>query len=270
MCIRDSVEGARGLTATLLWAIEKVSIACATDVVVVSASLAAEARRRHLLPRRGAWLIGSGSSNGVLSADVVARVSAVDAAALREGLGLAPTDVVVGYVGRITGDKGVETLLDAAAALAGQVRLLLVGSVDEADLQGRIARIQPKVAHVDWTNDPWSYYAALDVLCLPTRREGFPNVVLEAASAGVPTVTTTATGAVDSVIDGVTGLIVPVDDAEALADALRLLADDPGRRRSLGSAARRRVETDFVPQNIWRGVDAILRGRPDPTTARIQ
>ena len=106
---------------------------------------------------------------------------------------------------------------------------------------------------------PWAQLAAMDVLCLPTKREGFPNVVLEAASVGVPTVTTRATGAIDSVMDGVTGLQYDYGDAIGLADALVRIRDEPELRDHLGTAARLRAETEFAPQRVWQGLDELYR-----------
>ncbi len=94
----------------------------------------------------------------------------------------------------------------------------------------------------------------MDVLALPTSREGFPNVVLEANASGKPAVVTWATGAVDSVIDGVTGCIVPVGDAIALADALARLLESPALAREMGENARKRVATEFQPERIWAGL----------------
>jgi glycosyltransferase involved in cell wall biosynthesis len=96
--------------------------------------------------------------------------------------------------------------------------------------------------------------ALCDTLALPTHREGFPNVVLEASAAGVPVVTTTATGAVDSVVDGVTGFLVPPGDATALAAALARLAGDPALRRHLGDNASIRARRDFSSEVIWEAM----------------
>lgn len=264
------VEGADGPMSTVLWLMERIAVLCATDVVVVSRSLGEEARRRRLLGRR-AWLVGEGSSNGVRADLVQASVAHTDGAALRERHGLQPYDVVVGFVGRITADKGVEPLLDAVATLPDQspVRLLIIGSVDDEALGHRITAMGRRVVHVDWTDDVWSYYSAMDVLCLPTRREGYPNVVLEASAAGVPTITTTATGAVDSVVDGETGLLVAIDDSTAMAVAIESLASQPTARKAMGIAARDRVDEHYQPEDIWRGIDSILRGTPADNVHQI-
>jgi glycosyltransferase involved in cell wall biosynthesis len=90
----------------------------------------------------------------------------------------------------------------------------------------------------------------MDVHVLASRREGFPNVVLEAGAMEVPTVTTRATGAVDSVLDGETGLLVDVDAPDQLAAAVERLLDDAALRARLGAAARERVVRDFGPTRV--------------------
>jgi glycosyltransferase involved in cell wall biosynthesis len=107
---------------------------------------------------------------------------------------------------------------------------------------------------IDHVRDVRPYLAAADLLVLPTRREGLPNVVLEAAAMGVPSVTTTATGAIDSVADGETGILVPPDDPHALAAAISALLKDPGLRRQMGESARRRVVTMFGPGDVAKAI----------------
>src|SRR5207302_3183011 len=92
---------------------------------------------------------------------------------------------------------------------------------------------------------------AMDVLALPTYREGFPNVPLEAQAASVPVVTTRVTGAVDSVIDGVTGRLVPAQDADALAAALIELLSHPEKRKKMGKMAAQWVEDRFRRELVW-------------------
>lgn len=253
------MEGARGVLRAVLWAMERLTVLVATDIVVVSASLGAQARRHRLLGTRPVWLIGEGSSNGVDAGAVAAAAERGRQRGLRASLGFAEDDVVVGYIGRIAPDKGVATLLDALSGVEGSpVRGLLVGSPEGMDP----ASLGSRVVHVDWTDDVWQYYSAMDILCLPTRREGFPNVVLEAAAAGVPAITTRSTGAVDSVVDGKTGVLVDVDDVSELRCALVSLAHDTARLAALGAAARDWVRTEFQPERIWSGVESIMAGRP--------
>ncbi len=257
------LEGASGPARTLLWLAERLTIALSTDVLVVSRSLGHALHTHRLLGRRPARLIGDGSSNGVDAAAVARRTAAGDRSALRERLGLAEDAFVVGYVGRLVADKGIDTLLAGVAAARTRPALLLVGSLDEPAIAATLETSVVPVAHVPWTDDVWTYYAAMDVLCLPTLREGFPNVVLEAAAAGIPSIATDATGAVDAVVDGVTGITVPVGDADGIAAAIDRLTADPDECVRMGEAARRRAARDFPPERIWAGVSATMLGEAD-------
>lgn len=258
------VEGARTWRErALLWSAERLTVGLATDVVCVSESLRHEAAARHLLGRRGAAVVlGKGSSNGVDPDRWDPALAAVDRDAVRREWDVCPDEVVIGYVGRITPDKGVDDLLAASARLSDlPLRLVLVGSMDDEGLRRRIAALGRRAIHIDLVEDLSPVYAAIDVLCLPTRREGFPNVVLEAALAGVPTVTTTATGARDSVVPGVTGWSVPTGDVDQLTDTLRSCAADRRRLREVGRAARAHALDNFRPEDIWSGLESIYLSR---------
>ena len=94
-----------------------------------------------------------------------------------------------------------------------------------------------------------------DVLALPTYREGFPTVVLEANAAGKPVVAAAATGVVDAVVNNVTGMLVPVGDEVALASALELLLQDRRRAASLGAAGRERVLREYRQERAWDALE---------------
>jgi len=263
------IEGTRGLLCALLWLTECLTIACATDVVVVSASVARRAHELRLLRRGQSWLIGDGSSNGVRADGITHRVAEADSSLLRKELGLTDSDFVVGYVGRVAEDKGIDTLLSAFALSAPDTKLLLVGPLEDEYLQTVMNGLGSRCVHVGLTDDAWRYYSVIDLFCLPTRREGFPNVVLEAAAAGIPTVTTRATGAIDSVVDGVTGFLIDVDDVNALAGVLTHASAHRHQLREMGAAARKRCLESFSPERIWRGLESILRGQPSADVRRV-
>jgi lipopolysaccharide/colanic/teichoic acid biosynthesis glycosyltransferase len=108
--------------------------------------------------------------------------------------------------------------------------------------------------------DPAPYYALMDVVALPTYREGYPIVALEAAAAGRPFVTTCVTGAAEAVADGETGLLVPARDSGALAEAVGALLDDPACAAAMAQLARSRVVAKFSQERVWRAFEEIYRG----------
>lgn len=263
------LEGESGPLSWLLWIMEKLTMYFATDVLYVSKSLAQEAARRHLLPNSKSWVIGSGSSNGVDAQAIVDRTAAVDRNVLRTELGFKSEDFVVGFVGRINRDKGIDTLMQAFRdpQINYNVRGLLIGSIEDRTLVKEIDSLSGLIKTVNWTDDVWGHFPAMDVLCLPTQREGFPNVVLEAAAAAIPTVTTRATGAIDSVVPNKTGMLIDVGDERALVDRLNELCQDRELVSSLGQAARRRAFDEYAQEKIWQGIAEILKGTSCPQHA---
>lgn len=256
------LETSTGVSRRIFTFLERLAIRSATRTLVVSRSLASRAVELRLGAPADFTVLGDGSSNGIdVAAFERSLPSADELTALRTRLALSTEQPVVGFVGRLTEDKGLLVLSAAVTRLAEEgtaFQLLVVGGVEgDSSAADLIAPANASVTTVTtgFVNDPEKYYPLMDVLCLPTLREGFPNVVLEAAAAGVPTVTTTATGAVDSVVDGETGLIVPVGDADALADGLRRLIADRGLRETYGAAAKVRARTRFDRAVVWAAQD---------------
>lgn len=247
------LEGASGGSWWLLWLMERLTILSATRTVANSPSLAARARELGLTTGRFVSHTWPGSDHGVDSS-AFRRVRSAHQARIR--MGLSPGLPVIGFVGRLTMDKGVDTLIGSLEHLTGGPlhQVLMVGGHDTSKDANWPARIRMATdvpvtftGHTDAVRD---WLECMDVLVLPSRREGFPNVVLEAAAMEVPTITTEATGARDSVKPGSTGLLVPVSCERSLAAALRQLLHDPASRGEMGANARRWVEEAFDPSTI--------------------
>jgi glycosyltransferase involved in cell wall biosynthesis len=135
--------------------------------------------------------------------------------------------------------------------------LLLVGWFDAAeDALGAWTRARieshPRIHCTGFVADTAPYYRAMDLMVLPTWREGFPNAVLEAAATGLPVITTECTGSRDSVVPEVTGLLIPPGYPEAISEAVLKLLRDPLRRWTMGQAARAWVCAHFADEYVLR------------------
>jgi glycosyltransferase involved in cell wall biosynthesis len=176
---------------------------------------------------------------------------AVDPAEVRADFGWPADAPVALFAGRLMAQKGVDVLiraLDLLQHIRPALRTLIVGDGplrDELEETAHAFRLDDKLKFTGHRDDVPRLLAAADLLVLPSRYEGLPNVVLEAMAYGKPVVATAAPGTTEVVSDGVTGRLAPVDDANALALALRTLVDDPAERARLGAAGRARVEREF-------------------------
>lgn len=224
----------------LLWA-ERLTAACAHVVLCNSASLRAEAIALRLAPASKLCLLGEGSTHGVDSLRFSPGPTQV-----RAQWKIPREAPLIGFVGRLTRDKGLPELIESFHQILRaepSAHLLLVGWFDASedalgkDLRARIEN-HPRMRCTGLVQDTAPYYRAMDVLVLPTWREGFPNVVLEAAATGIPVVTTACTGARDSVVPEVTGLLIPPGSSEAISEAVLKLVRDAQLRRRMGEAAR--------------------------------
>ncbi len=247
------VEGTTGLKRRILLAAERAASACAQIVLCNSRSMRAEALALGVAPEAKLSLLGDGSSNGV-----DAERFSPGPKDVRDRLGLPREAYVVGFVGRLTCDKGLPELMEAFETVLKaepETHLLLVGWFDAAEdalsaqLRSRIEK-HPRVHCTGFVADTAPYYRAMDVMVLPTRREGFPNAVLEAAASGIPVVTTVATGSRDSVVPEVTGLLIPPGYPEAISEAVLKLLRDPERRRLMGKAARAWVMEHYANDRV--------------------
>jgi glycosyltransferase involved in cell wall biosynthesis len=274
---------ARGVRRALLTGTETVSCRLAHHVLCVSHSVRRLAVDAGLCPPGKVETLRAGSANGVDAAGRFhpGRLPEGTRAEVRARYALPADAVVAGFVGRIVRDKGLVELAGAwrelRAACPG-LHLLVVGPFEPQDpVPPEVdawLRSDPRVRLAGHTREIAPLYAAMDVVVLPTYREGFNTVLLEAAAMGLPAVASRVPGCVDAVVDGVTGTLVPPRDAPALAAAIRRYVEDSDLRRRHGQAGREHVLRHFRPEDLREAVYAVYcrllgqaRGRAAPPAA---
>jgi glycosyltransferase involved in cell wall biosynthesis len=184
---------------------------------------------------------------------------------LRQVLGIPPTSLVVGWVGRMTAVKRTNDVIRALRRLVDRgidARLLLVGDGPDRAALERFASelgVIRRCLFVGYQHDVARFYAAIDVFLLPSANEGTPVSVIEALAAGRPAVATNVGGVPDVIRDGVDGFLVQIGDVETLADRLAELAGDSERRRSMGEAGRTRMMERYAVDRLVDDVDLLYR-----------
>jgi glycosyltransferase involved in cell wall biosynthesis len=250
---------ATGLKRRILRWTERTACRLAHQVICVSESLREVMIAEGLCPPERIKVLEHGSIDGVEADEMFnpARVSTELAQVVRARYQIPPGALVIGFVGRIVRDKGLIELSESWRALREEcpsLQLLVVGPVESqdpipADVEATL-RSDPRIHLAGMVHDMPSIYRALDVLVLPTYREGFPASLLEAAAMEVPVIATRIPGCVDAVCDGETGLLVPVRDVEALTAAIRMYVGDAELRRRHGAKGRDRARRMFDPEMI--------------------
>lgn len=173
---------------------------------------------------------------------------------IRKAFTLTDSDVVILYLGRLTHDKGIRDLVRAFTRIEGaHAHLLLVGPDEghlKPDLMSDAQECLDRLHFAGFTNEPEKYMAAADIFCLPSYREGFGNVIIEAAAVGIPAVGSRIYGLTDAVEDNVSGLLFEVRDVDDLATKLAELVANSELRNQLGRQAKQRVESRFSSERL--------------------
>ncbi|APR99604.1 glycosyltransferase family 4 protein [Pajaroellobacter abortibovis] len=182
---------------------------------------------------------------------------------LKKDMNIPYSSQVIGYVGRITCDKGIPELQESWNLIKKKnqnVYLVIIGSLDEREKNENLYSNfcnDPQVRLIPHTDIPEQYYAIFDLFVLPSYREGFPNVLNEAAAMQLPIVTSNAIGCTDAVEHEVTGTVVPIGDTISLTQAIEKYLNNHNLRREHGIAGRKRVERLFAQKPIWEALEQL-------------
>ncbi len=174
--------------------------------------------------------------------------------AIRKQLKIEDHQLIFLFIGRLNRDKGVLDLAHAFSQLNNRhLHLLFVGP-DEQGMQTEIMKLEnnqkSNVHFIGHTDRPEAYMAAADVLCLPSYREGFGTVLIEAAAVGIPAIASRIYGITDAVVDNETGLLHAPRDVDAIKMLMDTIASNEALRNKLGKQARERVVKDFSSELI--------------------
>jgi glycosyltransferase involved in cell wall biosynthesis len=255
-------ETTKGLLRRVLMGAEWLACRLAHRVVCVSQSVRERAIADGITTEERAVIFGAGSCNGVDASRFAATPELMRRAAdLRRELGIPAHAPVALFVGRLTRDKGIPELAEAFSRISvrfPELRLLLVGCFEDGDpLPGDIRRMlqtHSRAIFAGATQDTAPYYALADVVILPSHREGLPIAVLEAQAAGKPVIGAAATGIVDVVADGETGILFPIGDVTALGEAIGRVIADRVLADRLGVAGQEQVKRKFGQEMIWQAL----------------
>ncbi|ERJ57729.1 glycosyltransferase family 4 protein [Sphingobacterium paucimobilis] len=259
-------ETATGAKRRLLILIEHLTAYLSTKVVNVSDSVLEKVNSDGLGRKKKDIILSKGTCNGI-NTERYSRLrfeSTNSVGFLRKSLNLDKTDFVIGFVGRLVKDKGIIDLMNAWEVLRDRgvkAKLLLIGPFETRDgIPERIRRQimeDSHIIHVDFIEDVAAYYMLIDVLVLPSYREGFPTVVLEASSMSIPVLTTRVTGCVDAIIDSHTGVHITHEPRD-IASKIEIYYKNPELRRLHGKNGREFVDRFFRQEVVWKEIEEKL------------
>ena len=254
-------EGQRGIRRTMLRFFEKLICFLSTHILPNAHEMTDVVEQQVLTRKSKCEVILNGSACGVDLEECDPERWKRRREQMRGELRIPQNSTVVGTVARLTSDKGINELVSAFAEIAeeiGCVHLLIVGAQEEKDElwpdTEQIIGTHPRIRAVGWQKSQIPYYMVMDVFCLPTYREGFPQSLLEAAAMGLPVVSTDVMGCREAIVNGETGFLVESRNSEALIEPLKRLILDPELRETMGRSGRRRVVQMFDRRDVIQAV----------------
>jgi len=247
-----------GLLKILLKIFDKIIYRFSTKVIVDSRSQRLFLLQHKVISQERSIVIGSGSLGGVntrlFSPNIINR------SAIRQKMSVGLDNIVYLFVGRLDVDKGILELVKAYSEVSKNVSktsLWLVGPV-ETDIDVLLDLIKKlkinSILFMPYTTAPEKFMAAADVFCLPSRREGFGTVIIEAAACGIPAIGSRIYGLTDAIVHEETGFLVDMGNINALTDKMILLGSDNSLRQRLGHTAMKRAHSLYSQEIVVQGL----------------
>lgn len=210
-------------------------------------------------------VIWNGSANGVDLVKFDISQKCYWNKLIRKQYNIQPDELVIGFIGRLDKDKGINELLQAFKKISDEYqncKLLIIGPDDKVEgLEPEIykwSKSFDSVIYTGFTTQVEKFIAAMDLFVLPSYREGFGSVVIESEAMGVPVIVTDIPGPVDAMQPGITGLTVPKGSVQPLVDAMEQMILNPKEREEMGKNGFNFARTNFAQEKLW---DYILEDR---------
>lgn len=260
-------ETSSGAKRILLKNVDKLTGFFASKVVCVSQSVKSISEKDNLNNPAKNIILGLGTCNGIDTENKF-NPSKTDTAflkMLRSKYAIFRDDKVVGYVGRLVKDKGIDELIQGWEIVKlnySNAKLLLIGPIEERDSISDYSKNKiledPTIIFTDFVTDASQYFSLMDIFVLPTYREGFPTVALEASSMNLPVIITKATGCTEAILDNKTGLFITHEPIDIANKILYYLQDDTIALKH-GKRGRLFVQENFEQTKIWKLISDILK-----------
>lgn len=243
--------GAKGILKVILKFLEKITCRLSSSIECVSKSNLELGVEEGIFAKNKATVVWNGSTGGIDLDRFSIENRTEWRNEIRNKLGYSKNDFIYGFVGRVTKDKGIDELLEAFLNSAHNAKLLMVGEFEnEQELNHDLlsnAKSNNQIKFVGAVNDVEKYFAAIDMLVLPSYREGFGNVVIESAAMGTPAIVSDIPGPRDAVIPNKTAILVPPNNTMALENIFSTVSKET--IKSLGKEA-----ADFSKNNFDQNI----------------
>lgn len=258
MCHGLRYQGTQGKMRKLLMWMEKLTCACATEVICVSNGVRETFAADGICPLTKSVVLGAGSATGI---DLeYFNPSLVNDTAMRRELGIAPEDFVFIFVGRIVTDKGLNELVAAFERLSKEyshIQLVVVGPEETeqnpiTEESRTIIKENTRIHAIGRRSDVRPYLLGADAFVFPSYREGFGMVLIEANAMGIPAISSDIIGCNEVIVPGENGDIIPAKDEEALYSKMKEWIDAPEAVKVMSVKSRELVKTRFDRKVVWK------------------
>ena len=245
--------GCHGIKYRLLKSLEKLTCSCSTIIQPDSPEhLDICINKEKLFPRAKGYVIGNGSACGIDLSKFDYSKRELWKRTIRNKYGIPLDSFVIGYVGRVTRDKGINELFAAMKMLLSQDLSVFLIVVGPDEVQRGIdndlylwAKNSSQIIFTGFSNETEQFYSAMDICVLPSYREGFPTAPIEAQAMGVPVIVTDIPGPGDALIPNKTGYVIEARSSKALYEKCKYVFENKEKNKTMGESAHSFIVDKF-------------------------